>query len=134
MRVAEMRESNRIIAQCVDWLRQHPGPVLAQQAKVVPPTRERSKTHMEEMIHQFKHFSEGYCVPEGEVYASVEHPKGELGVFMVSDGANKPYRVKIRAAGYPHLQALNELCQGHMISDVVIILASMDIVFGEIDR
>ena len=90
--------------------------------------------HMEEMIHQFKHFSEGYTVPEGETYAAVEHPKGEMGVFMVSDGANKPYRVKIRAAGFPHLQALNELCCGHMISDVVVILASMDIVFGEIDR
>tara|TARA_A200000113_G_scaffold222602_1_gene236515 strand:- start:676 stop:1962 length:1287 start_codon:yes stop_codon:yes gene_type:complete len=134
VRVAEMRESNRIIQQCVDWLRRHKGPVVSDHPKVVPPTRERSKMYMEEMIHQFKHFSEGYSVPEGETYAAVEHPKGEMGVYMVSDGANKPYRVKIRAAGFPHLQALNELCRGHMLSDVVVILASMDIVFGEIDR
>ena len=134
VRMAEMRESNKIIQQCVDWLRKHPGPVLATHPKIVPPTRTKSKERMEEMIHQFKLYTEGYSVPKGEVYASVEHPKGELGVYMVSDGANKPYRVKVRAAGFPHLQALNELCKGHMVSDVVIILASMDIVFGEIDR
>lgn len=133
-RMAEMRESTNIIGQCVKWLREHPGPVLSQASKVVPPKRETSKKDMEAMIHQFKLFSEGYCVPKGEAYACVEHPKGEFGVYLVSDGANKPYRVKIRAAGFPHLAALEELCKGHMISDVVVILASMDIVFGEIDR
>ena len=132
--MAEMRESNRIIKQCVDWLRQHPGSVVADMPKCVPPTRRAGKENMEEMIHQFKLFTEGYCLPEGEVYACVEQPKGEFGVYLVSDGANKPYRVKIRAAGYPHLAALEALCKGHMISDVVVILASMDIVFGEIDR
>ncbi len=133
-RMAEMRESNRIISQCVKWLRKHSGPVVSPQAKVVPPKREAAKKDMEAMIHQFKLFTEGYCVPEGEVYSCVEHPKGEFGVYLVSDGANKPYRVKIRAAGFPHLAALEELCKGHMISDVVVILASMDIVFGEVDR
>ena len=134
VRMAEMRESNKIIKQCVAWLRKHSGPIMATHPKIVPPARTQSKEGMEEMIHQFKLYTEGYSVPEGEVYATVEHPKGELGVYMVSDGANKPYRVKVRAAGFPHLQALNELCKGHMISDVVVILASMDIVFGEIDR
>lgn len=134
VRMAEMRESNRIIKQCINWLRKHPGQVIADAPKVVPPSRLSGKENMEEMIHQFKLFTEGYCLPEGEVYACVEQPKGEFGVYLVSDGANKPYRVKIRAAGYPHLSALEALCKGHMISDVVVILASMDIVFGEIDR
>lgn len=134
VRLAEMRESNRLIQQCIGWLRKNPGPVHADDPKVVAPSRENAKAHMEEMIHHFKLFTEGYSVPAGETYACVEHPKGEFGVYMVSDGANKPYRVKIRAAGFPHLAALEMLCKGHLLSDVVVILASMDIVFGEIDR
>lgn len=134
VRIEEMRQSNHIIRQCVEWLRTHPGPVMADEFKVVPPRRERMKDDMEALIHHFKLYTEGYCVPSGEVYAHVEQPKGEFGVYMVSDGANKPYRVKIRAAGYPHLAALEKLCKGHMLSDVVAILGSLDIVFGEIDR
>ncbi len=134
VRMEEMRQSNRIIQQCVTWLRNNPGPVVAEAFKVVPPKRERMKDDMEALIHHFKLYTEGYCVPEGEVYAAVEQPKGEFGVYLVSDGANKPYRMKIRAAGFPHLQALERLCQGHMLSDVVAILGSLDIVFGEIDR
>jgi len=134
VRVEEMRQSNRIIRQCIDWLRANPGPVQAANSKVVPPKRDVMKNDMEAMIHHFKLFTEGYCVPEGEVYATVEHPKGEFGIYLVSDGANKPYRVKIRAPGFPHLAAMNEMAKGHMLADVVAIIGTMDIVFGEIDR
>ena len=134
VRVQEMRESNRIIRQCIDWLRKNPGPVIADDHKVAPPSRERMKGSMEELIHHFKLFSEGMHVPAGEVYAAVEHPKGEFGIYLVSDGANKPWRLKIRAPGFPHLAAMDELVKGHMIADVVAIIGTMDIVFGEIDR
>jgi NADH-quinone oxidoreductase subunit D len=134
VRVAEMRESNRIIAQCVNWLRNNPGPVIVDNHKVAPPRRERMKTGMEDLIHHFKLFTEGMHVPEGEVYASIEHPKGEFGIYMVSDGANKPYRMKIRAPGFVHLQSLDEMARGHMIADVVTLIGTQDIVFGEIDR
>ncbi len=134
VRVAEMRESNRIVAQCVDWLRKNPGPVIVDDYKVAPPPREEMKGSMEALIHHFKLFSEGMAVPPGEVYAAVEAPKGEFGIYMVSDGANKPYRMKIRAPGFSHLAAMDEMARGHMIADVVAILATMDIVFGEIDR
>ena len=134
VRVEEMRQSNRIIKQCVDWLRDNPGPVITSDNKVAPPSRIDMKQDMESMVHHFKLFTEGYCVPEGEVYTAVEHPKGEFGVYMVSDGANKPYRLKIRAAGFAHLAAMNEMVKGHMLSDVVAIIGTMDIVFGEIDR
>ena len=133
-RMAEMRESNRIIAQCVEWLRQHPGPVMSDNHKVSPPARLDMKSNMEELIHHFKLFTEGLHVPEGECYAAVEHPKGEFGIYLVSDGANKPYRLKIRAPGFAHLQGLNEMARGHMIADVVTIIGTQDIVFGEIDR
>ncbi|MEC9314640.1 MAG: NADH-quinone oxidoreductase subunit D [Pseudomonadota bacterium] len=134
VRVEEMRQSNRIIKQCIDWLRANPGPVQAANSKVVPPKRDVMKNDMEAMIHHFKLFTEGYCVPEGEVYATVEHPKGEFGIYLISDGANKPYRVKIRAPGFPHLAAMDEMAKGHMLADVVAIIGTMDIVFGEIDR
>lgn len=134
VRMEEMRQSNRIIRQCVDWLSKNPGPVILNNDKVVPPKRVEMKHDMEALIHHFKLFSEGYPIPPGEAYAAVEHPKGEFGIYLISDGANKPYRVKIRAAGFPHLAAMDELCRGHMIADVVAILSSIDIVFGEIDR
>ncbi|KGP00606.1 NADH dehydrogenase [Alcaligenes faecalis] len=134
VRVAEMRESNRIIRQCVQWLRNNPGPVITDNHKVAPPSRERMKTGMEDLIHHFKLFSEGMHVPTGEVYAGVEHPKGEFGIYLVSDGGNKPYRMKIRAPGFVHLQALDEMSRGHMIADAVTIIGTQDIVFGEIDR
>ena len=134
VRVAEMRQSNRIIKQCVDWLRVNPGPVITTNHKVAPPDRESMKSNMEELIHHFKLFTEGFHVPEGEAYAAVEHPKGEFGIYIVSDGANKPYRLKIRPAGFPHLAAMDEMARGHMIADAVAILGTMDIVFGEIDR
>ena len=134
VRVAEMRESNRIIKQCVDWLRANPGPVIVDDTKVAPPKRSTMKNDMEALIHHFKLFTEGYCVPEGEVYSAIEHPKGEFGIYMISDGANKPYRVKIRAPGFPHLAAMDEMAKGHMLADVVAIIGTMDIVFGEIDR
>ncbi|HVE43891.1 MAG TPA: NADH-quinone oxidoreductase subunit D [Gammaproteobacteria bacterium] len=134
VRVNEMRQSNRIIRQCIAWLREHPGPVMIDDYKIAPPPRETMKVSMEAMIHHFKNMTEGYIVPEGEVYAAIEHPKGEFGVYLVSDGANKPYRLKVRAAGFPHLAALDEMVRGHMIADVVSILSSLDIVFGEIDR
>ncbi|MGA0583951.1 MAG: NADH-quinone oxidoreductase subunit D [Castellaniella sp.] len=133
-RIAEMRESNRIIRQCVEWLRNNPGPVITGNHKVAPPTRERMKTGMEDLIHHFKLFTEGMHVPEGEAYAAVEHPKGEFGIYLVSDGANKPYRLKIRAPGFAHLHSLEEMSKGHMIADVVTIIGTQDIVFGEIDR
>ncbi|HKW79663.1 MAG TPA: NADH-quinone oxidoreductase subunit D [Casimicrobiaceae bacterium] len=134
VRVQEMRESNRIIVQCIDWLRRNPGPVISANHKVAPPSREEMKANMEELIHHFKLFTEGIHVPPGEVYAAVEHPKGEFGIYLISDGANKPYRLKIRAAGFPHLAALDEMTRGHMIADVVAIIGTQDIVFGEIDR
>ncbi len=134
VRVAEMRQSTRIIEQCVAWLRANPGPVITDNHKVAPPSRERMKYGMEDLIHHFKLFSEGFRVPEGEAYAAVEHPKGEFGIYIVSDGANKPYRLKIRAHGFAHLSAYNELTRGHMIADAVAVIGTMDIVFGEIDR
>jgi NADH-quinone oxidoreductase subunit D len=134
VRIQEFRESNKIIKQCVDWLRKNPGPVIVDDHKVAPPSRENMKANMEELIHHFKLFTEGMHVPPGEVYAAVEHPKGEFGIFLVSDGANKPYRLKIRAPGFPHLAALDEMARGHMIADVVAIIGTQDIVFGEIDR
>jgi len=134
VRVQEMRESNRIIRQCVAWLRANPGPVITGDHKVAPPSRVEMKESMEELIHHFKLFTEGMHVPPGEVYAAVEHPKGEFGIYLVSDGANKPWRLKIRAPGFPHLAAMDEMVRGHMIADVVAIIGTMDIVFGEIDR
>jgi NADH-quinone oxidoreductase subunit D len=134
VRVEEMRQSNRIIKQCIDWLRANPGPVMTGNHKFAPPGRESMKQNMEELIHHFKLFTEGMHVPAGEAYAAVEHPKGEFGIYIVSDGANKPYRLKIRAPGFPHLAALDEMVRGHMIADVVTIIGTQDIVFGEIDR
>ncbi|MGA0808465.1 MAG: NADH-quinone oxidoreductase subunit D, partial [Burkholderiaceae bacterium] len=134
VRMAEMRESNRIVQQCVQWLRANPGPVISDNHKVAPPARESMKSNMEELIHHFKLFTEGIHVPEGECYAAVEHPKGEFGIYLVSDGANMPWRVKIRAPGFAHLQALEEMSKGHMLADVVTIIGTQDIVFGEIDR
>lgn len=134
VRVEEMRQSNRIIRQCVEWLKANPGPVMLENHKVTPPSRVDMKNDMESLIHHFKLFTEGFCIPEGEAYSVVEHPKGEFGIYLISDGANKPYRLKIRAAGFPHLAALDEMSQGHMLADVVAILSSQDIVFGEIDR
>jgi NADH-quinone oxidoreductase subunit D len=134
VRVAEMRQSNRIVKQCVDWLKANPGPVIVENHKVAPPSRESMKSHMEELIHHFKLFTEGMHVPPGESYAAVEHPKGEFGVYIVSDGANKPYRVKLRAPDYVHLAALDEMSRGHMIADVVAIIGTQDIVFGSVDR
>ena len=134
VRIEEMRQSNRLIRQCVDWLRHHPGPVVVADHKITPPSREQMKDDMESLIHHFKLFTEGYCIPAGEAYCAVEHPKGEFGIYLVSDGANKPYRVKIRAAGFAHLAALDEMVRGHMLADVVAVIGSQDIVFGEIDR
>lgn len=134
VRVEEMRQSNRIIKQCIDWLRKNPGPVITDDNKIAPPNREGMKTNMEDLIHHFKLFTEGFHVPAGEAYAAVEHPKGEFGIYMVSDGANKPYRLKIRAPGFAHLAALDEMTRGHMIADLVAIIGTQDIVFGEIDR
>ena len=134
VRVEEMRQSNKIIKQCVDWLRENPGPVILEDRKIVAPTRVEMKDDMESLIHHFKLFTEGYCVPAGEAYAAIEHPKGEFGVYMISDGANKPYRVKIRAAGFAHLGAMSEMVTGHMLADVVAVIGTQDIVFGEIDR
>lgn len=134
VRIEEMRQSNSIIRQCIQWLRKNPGPVMVADSKIVPPSREAMKDDMESLIHHFKLFTEGYCVPKGEVYAAIEAPKGEFGVYMISDGANKPYRVKLRAPGFPHLAALDEMARGHMLADVVAIIGTQDIVFGEIDR
>lgn len=134
VRMHEMREANRIMKQCVDWLRANPGPVITENRKVAPPSRARMKAGMEDLIHHFKLFSEGMRVPEGETYAAVEHPKGEFGIYMVSDGANKPYRMKIRAPGFAHLSAMDAVTRGYMLSDAVMVLGSLDIVFGEVDR
>lgn len=134
VRMFEMRQSNRIIKQCIDWLRKNPGPVITENHKIAPPSRESMKGNMEELIHHFKLFTEGMHVPAGEAYAAVEHPKGEFGIYAISDGANKPYRLKIRAPGYVHLSAMDEMAKGHMIADAVTIIGTMDVVFGEIDR
>ena len=134
VRMEEMRQSNRIILQCVKWLRANPGPVMSDNHKVAPPSRVDMKTNMEELIHHFKLFTEGIHVPAGEAYAAVEHPKGEFGIYLMSDGANKPYRLKIRAPGFAHLAAMDEMSRGHMIADAVTIIGTQDIVFGSIDR
>ena len=134
VRIEEFRQSTKIIRQCVDWLRSNPGPVMLEDGKVDPPRREIMKRDMESLIHHFKLFSEGYCVPEGEVYAAVEAPKGEFGAYIVSDGANKPYRLKLRAPGFVHISALDEMVRGHMVADLVAIIGTVDIVFGEVDR
>ncbi|MCC2682759.1 MAG: dehydrogenase subunit [Nitrosospira multiformis] len=134
VRIEEFRQSNRIIRQCIDWLRKNPGPVITDNHKVAPPSRVNMKQNMEELIHHFKLFTEGFHVPAGETYAAVEHPKGEFGIYLISDGANMPYRMKIRAPGFAHLAALDEMSRGHMIADVVAIIGTQDIVFGEIDR
>ena len=134
VRIEEMRQSNRIIKQCVDWLRINPGPVMHGDHKITPPKREEMKGDMEALIHHFKLVTEGYCLPEGEAYQAIEHPKGEFGCYIVSDGANKPYRLKVRAPGFAHLSAMDELTKGHMLADVVTVIGTMDIVFGEVDR
>ncbi|MFV1982092.1 MAG: NADH-quinone oxidoreductase subunit D [Thiohalomonadales bacterium] len=134
IRMQEFRESNKIIKQCTKWLKENPGPVMLDDHKLTPPKRTEMKDDMESLIHHFKLFTEGYTLPAGEVYTAIEHPKGEFGCYLVSDGANKPYRLKIRASGFPHLAAMNEMVVGHMISDVVAVIGTMDIVFGEIDR
>jgi NADH-quinone oxidoreductase subunit D len=134
VRVEEMRQSARIMKQCVAWLKDNPGPVMVDDYKVVPPSRVEMKDDMESLIHHFKLFTEGYTVPAGEAYAAVEHPKGEFGVYLVSDGANKPYRLKVRAPGFAHLAAMSEMVEGHMLADVVAVIGTQDIVFGEIDR
>ena len=134
VRVEEMRQSNRIIRQCVDWLKQNPGPIKADDYRVSTPPRAKMKTGMEEMIHHFKLFTEGFHLPKGEIYSAVEAPKGEFGIYMVSDGANKPFRMKIRAPSFVHLQGLEQLVKGHLIADAVAVIGSIDIVFGEVDR
>jgi len=134
VRVEEMRQSVRICKQCITWLRANPGPVMVSDYKVAPPSREEMKEDMEALIHHFKLFTEGYCVPEGETYAAVEAPKGEFGCYMISDGANKPFRMHLRAPGFAHIAAMNEMTEGHMLSDVVAVIGTMDIVFGEVDR
>jgi NADH-quinone oxidoreductase subunit D len=134
VRVEELRQSNRIIRQCVEWLRNNPGPVIVDDHKIAPPSRVDMKTNMEELIHHFKLFTEGMHVPPGEVYAGIEHPKGEFGVYIISDGANKPYRLKLRPPGFAHLSSLDEMARGHMIADVVAIIGTQDLVFGDIDR
>ena len=134
VRIEEMRQSNRIIKQCVEWLRNNPGPVITDDHKVAPPKRADMKGDMESLIHHFKLFSEGIALPEGEAYSAVEHPKGEFGIYLVSDGSNKPYRLKIRAPGFAHISAMDEMVRGHMLADVVAVIGTQDIVFGEIDR
>jgi NADH-quinone oxidoreductase subunit D len=134
VRVEEMRQSNRIIIQCIDWLRKNPGSIMVGDHKIAPPRREEVKADMESLIHHFKLFTEGYCLPAGETYAAVEHPKGEFGIYLISDGSNKPYRLKVRAPGFAHLSALDEMSRGHMLADVVAIIGTQDIVFGEVDR
>jgi NADH-quinone oxidoreductase subunit D len=134
VRIEEMRQSTKLIKQCVDWLRKNPGPVMIDDDKIAPPKRAVMKKDMEAMIHHFKLATEGYAVPEGEAYSAIEHPKGEFGVYLVSDGANKPYRLKVRAASFPHLAAMDELCKGHMLADLVAVISTIDVVFGEVDR
>ncbi len=134
VRVEEMRQSNRIIKQCVDWLRANPGPVMVENFKVAPPKREAMKEDMEALIHHFKLFTEGYGVPAGETYCAVEAPKGEFGCYLVSDGANKPFRVHLRAPGFAHLSSIDPIVSGHMLADVVAMIGTYDLVFGEVDR
>ncbi|MBL8298551.1 MAG: NADH-quinone oxidoreductase subunit D [Rhodanobacteraceae bacterium] len=134
VRVEEMRQSNRIVEQCVKWLRANPGPVMVENFKIAPPSREGMKDDMEALIHHFKLFTEGYCVPAGETYSAVEAPKGEFGIYLISDGANKPFRLKVRAPGFAHLSSMDEIVRGHMLPDVVAMIGTYDVVFGEIDR
>ncbi len=134
VRMEEMIQSNRIIAQCVKWLKENPGPVMLDDYKVAPPKRTMMKNDMESLIHHFKLFTEGYTVPKGEAYAAVEAPKGEFGVYLVADDSNKPFRMKVRAPGFAHISAMNEMVKGSMLADVVSVIGTMDIVFGEIDR
>jgi NADH-quinone oxidoreductase subunit D len=134
VRVAEMRQSNRIIKQCVAWLKANPGPVMVQNYKLAAPSREEMKDDMEALIHHFKLFTEGYCVPVGETYSAVEAPKGELGVYLISDGANKPFRLKVRPPGFAHLSSMDAVVRGHMLPDVVAMIGTYDLVFGEVDR
>ena len=134
VRMEEMRQSTKIMKQCVERLLKEMGPVTATDHKISPPKRGEMKRSMEALIHHFKLYTEGFRVPEGEVYSAVEAPKGEFGVYLVSDGTNKPYRCKIRAPGFAHLQAMDFLCRGHMLADVSAVLGSLDIVFGEVDR
>jgi NADH-quinone oxidoreductase subunit D len=134
VRIEEMRQSNQIVKQCIAWLRANPGPVMVDDHKIAPPTRVEMKAGMEQLIHHFKLVTEGMHVPEGEAYGAVEAPKGEFGVYLISDGANKPYRMKLRAPGFAHLSALDEMARGHMIADAVAIIGTQDIVFGEVDR
>jgi NADH-quinone oxidoreductase subunit D len=134
VRVAEMRQSTRIIEQCVKWLKANPGPVMLDNYKVSPPSREAMKDDMEALIHHFKLFSEGYTVPAGETYSAVEAPKGEFGCYLVSDGANKPFRCHLRAPGFAHLSSMDAIVKGHMLADVVAMIGTYDVVFGEIDR
>lgn len=134
VRMEEMRQANRIIRQCVEWLRKNPGPVIVQDHKIAPPDRETMKNDMESLIHHFKLFTEGFCIPEGEAYAGIEHPKGEFGVYVISDGANKPYRVKLRTPGFAHLMSMHEMTRGHMLADLVAVVGTQDLVLGDIDR
>ncbi|MDE2315284.1 MAG: NADH-quinone oxidoreductase subunit D, partial [Xanthomonadaceae bacterium] len=134
VRVEEMRQSNRIIKQCVKWLKANPGPVMVENYKVAPPKREEMKESMEALIHHFKLFTEGYGVPAGETYAAVEAPKGEFGCYLVSDGANKPFRVHLRAPGFAHLSSIDAIVRGHLLADVVAMIGTYDLVFGEVDR
>jgi NADH-quinone oxidoreductase subunit D len=136
IRMEEMRQSAKIMRQCVERLlgKDKTGPVVNHDGKVVPPARATMKRSMEALIHHFKLYTEGYRVPAGEVYAAVEAPKGEFGVYLVSDGTNKPYRCKLRAPGFAHLQAMDFICRGHMLADISAVLGSLDIVFGEVDR
>jgi NADH-quinone oxidoreductase subunit D len=133
-RIEEMRQSNRIVKQGIKWLRENPGPVMVDNHKVAPPARREMKLSMEELIHHFKLFTEGMHVPEGEAYAAIEHPKGEFAVYFISDGANKPYRMKLRSPAFCHLSSMNEISKGHMLADAVAILGTLDIVFGDVDR
>ncbi len=134
VRVEELRQSNRIIKQCIEWLRNNPGSVILDDHKLTPPPREVMKGDMEALIHHFKLFTEGYSLPAGEVYTAIEHPKGEFGIYLISDGANKPYRLKIRAPSFIHMAAMNEMATGHMLADVTALIGSIDVVFGDVDR
>jgi len=134
VRIEEFRQSNRIIKQCIEWLRENDGPVMLEDHKITPPSREGMKADMESLIHHFKLFTEGFCLPEGEVYVGTEHPKGEFGIYLVSDGANKPYRMKIRPPSFVHISAMDEMTRGHMLADVVAVIGTQDIVFGDVDR
>jgi len=134
VRIEEMRQSNRIIRQCIDWLRANPGPVITDNHKVAPPSRVEMKSSMEGLIHHFKLLTEGMHVPAGEAYAGIEHPKGEFGVYFISDGANKPYRMKLRSPAFAHLSAMDEMTRGHMLADAVAVISTLDIVFGDVDR